>query len=207
VKSRRTENLEATRAALMAVAREHFAREGYSKAEIGRIAAEASVTTGAIYHHFSSKKGLFLAVAESMEQALLAKAASAGAEHLDPWSRLRAAFDHLLEACVAEDVQRILFVEAPQVLGPEAWREIELRYALGAVEGVLAALMDADVLKRYPVDLVARTLLALLREASAQLARSTGDKSARRQINAFVRDVLDALEKPTMGDASSTDAA
>jgi len=98
-------------------------------------------------------------------------------------------------ACAETDVQRILFVEAPQVVGPEAWREIELRYALGAVQGVLASLMEAGVLKRYPVDLVARTLLALLREASAQLAQSAGDADAKRQIEAFVGDVLDALEE------------
>ena len=47
-KSRKEQNLEATRAALMAVARRHFARDGYSDTEIAAIATDARVTTGAI---------------------------------------------------------------------------------------------------------------------------------------------------------------
>ena len=75
-KSRKEQNIEATRAALMSVARKHFARDGYSGAEIGQIAADARLTTGAVYHHFASKKGLFLAVAEDLEAEILATAAA-----------------------------------------------------------------------------------------------------------------------------------
>ena len=46
-KSRKEQNLEATRAALMAVARKHFAKDGYSGAEIARIAADAPNPTTA----------------------------------------------------------------------------------------------------------------------------------------------------------------
>lgn len=192
MKSRRQTNIEATRAALMEVARRHFARDGYSKSEIGRIAAEAGVTTGAIYHHFGSKKGLFLAVAEALEASLLA--AADAIDERDLWGGLRRSFERLIEVCAAPEVQRILFVEAPQVIGSEDWREIELRYALGAVRGVLGVLMERKVLKPYPIDLVARTLLALLRETSAELARSGGDPRVRAQIVDLVGGVLDSLE-------------
>ena len=64
--SLRQANVAATRAALLAVARRHFAETGYARTEVGRIAAEAGVTTGALYHHFGSKKGLFKAVAEQL---------------------------------------------------------------------------------------------------------------------------------------------
>ena len=66
MKTRKQQATEATRAALLRVARQRFAEEGFSGAEIGRIAAEARVTTGAIYHHFGSKQGLFQAVAEDL---------------------------------------------------------------------------------------------------------------------------------------------
>ena len=138
MKSRRQANIEATRAALIAIARKHFARHGYSRAEVGHIARDARVTTGAIYHHFSSKKGLFQAVAEQLESEILA--AAAAVEEVDPWQRLRAGFEKLIDICASADVQRITFVEAPQVIGPDAWRKIELRYAFGAMRGVLGAL-------------------------------------------------------------------
>ncbi len=190
-RSRRESNVEATRAALLKVARKHFAREGYSRAEIGRIAAEAGVTTGALYHHFAGKKALFQAVAEGMEAEILA-AAAAIAES-DPWRRLRAAFAALIDIGAAADVQRIIFVEAPQVIGPEAWRAIELRYALGALRTVLGALQNAGVIKPYPVDLIARTLLAVLREAAAEVARSKHDPEVRAQVAALVDGVFEVL--------------
>lgn len=191
VRSRREANVAATRAALLSVARRHFAEAGYARTEVGRVAAEARVTTGALYHHFGSKKGLFQAVAEQIEAEILA--AATAAEGADPWQRLRAGFDQLIDVCAAQDVQRIIFTEAPQVIGPEAWRGIELRYAYGATRMVLEGLMAAGVLRRCPVDLVARSLLALLGEAAAEVARARGDKQVRAQVAEMVTAMLDAL--------------
>jgi AcrR family transcriptional regulator len=190
-KSRKEQNIEATRAALMTVARKHFARDGYSDAEIGQIAADARLTTGAVYHHFASKKGLFIAVAEDLEAEILATAAATRND--DPWQRLRLGFDKLIDLCASPAVQRIVFVEAPQVVGPEAWRKIELRYAFGALRTVLAALREAKIIKPYPIDLVARTLLALLHETSAEVARSKHDPEVRAQVSDLATGVFDAL--------------
>ncbi len=191
MKSRREENFEATRAALLAVARKHFARHGYSKAEMGRIAAEARVTTGAVYHHFTNKKDLFIAVAENLEAEILATAASVSDG--DPWRRLKLGFEKLIDLCASPAVQRIIFVEAPQVVGPDAWRKIELRYAFGALRTILTALREAKIIKPYPIDLIARTMLALLHETSAELARAKNDPHIRAQVSDLVADVLDVF--------------
>jgi AcrR family transcriptional regulator len=191
MKSRKEQNIEATRAALLSVARRHFGREGYSNAELARIAADARVTTGALYHHFGSKQGLFLAVAEDLEAEMLA-AASAVVDD-DPWRRLRLGFEKLIDLCASAAVQRIIFVEAPQVVGPDAWRKIELRYAFGALRNVLTALIDAKIIKPYPIDLIARTLLALLHETSAEVARSKHDPKTRAQVSDLLSGVLDVF--------------
>ena len=191
-KSRRALNLEATRAALIAVARQHFARDGYTRTEINQIAADAGVTTGAIYHHFTNKKGLFRAVAEQLEMEIL-ETASAG-DATDMWQRLRAGLDTLIDVCAAQDIQRIVFIEAPQVIGPEEWREIELQYAYGATRLILEHLMATRVLRRFPVDLIARTFLAVLAEAAAEVARAPGNREIRKQVGHMVTRVLDAFE-------------
>jgi AcrR family transcriptional regulator len=191
MKSRREENLEATRAALLTVARKHFARHGYSQAEIGRIATEARVTTGAVYHHFTNKKDLFIAVAENLEAEILATAASVSDD--DPWRRLKLGFEKLIDLCASSAVQRIIFVEAPQVVGPEAWRKIELRYAFGALRAILTTLREAKIIKPYPIDLIARTMLALLHETSAEVARAKNDPHIRAQVSDLVADVLDVF--------------
>ena len=189
--SRRALNIEATRAALLAAARRAFATHGYAGAELAAIADAAGVTTGAIYHHFAGKKALFQAVAEQMEGEVLIGAAAA--QDADPLVRLRQGFEALIEVCAEPDVQRIIFVEAPQVLGPEAWREIELRYALGAVRAVLASLSAEGAIRPYPIDLLARVLLALLREASAERARTRGDADAGEAVGTLVASVFDGL--------------
>jgi AcrR family transcriptional regulator len=191
-KSRREANIEATRAALLAAARHHFAQYGYAHAEVSRIAADAQVTTGAVYHHFLSKKGLFQAVAEQLEEEILTAAAAQPAANM--WQGLRAGFETLIDVCAAPDIQRIVFIEAPQVIGPQEWREIELRYAFGATRLIIEHLMADNTLRRFPVDLVARTLLSLLSEAAAEVARAPGDPIIRAQVAEMVRRVLNAFE-------------
>ncbi len=191
MKSRKEANVEATRAALLAAARKHFARVGYSRAQTGKIAADARVTTGALYHHFGSKKKLFQAVAEQLEVEILA--VSSGVQGTDPWERFKAVFERLVDVCASPDIQRITFIEAPQVIGPEAWREIELRYAYGALHKTLPLMIEAGLVKPYPIDLIARTLLALLREASTELAQARQDPKVRKQVSDFTASVLAAL--------------
>jgi AcrR family transcriptional regulator len=191
MKTRREMNIAATRAAVLAAARRQFARAGYSRADLGQIAAAARVTTGAIYHHFGSKRGLFLAVAEQLEQNILQEGLSAPGD--DPWARFRAGFEKLIDFCAAADVQRIIFIEAPQVMGPETWRKIELKYAYGALHETLPKMIEARILKPYSVELIARILLALLREASAEVVRTKGDMQARVQVSELVAGVLASL--------------
>ena len=191
MRSRREENTEATRAAILAKARKHFARHGYSGTEIARIARDARVTTGAVYHHFANKRDLFQAVAEQLEVDILKAAATA--QGADPWRRIQAGFEILIDICASPEVQRITFVEAPQVIGPEAWREIELRYAYGGLRQALEALVAANIVKPYPIDLIARTLLAMLHEASAEVARSKHDPAIRARVSQLVAGVFASL--------------
>lgn len=44
---------------IVEAAREHFMRDGYEKATVRRIAAEAGVDVAMVYYHFGNKEGLF----------------------------------------------------------------------------------------------------------------------------------------------------
>ncbi len=57
------------RLALAAVA--EFGSRPYEDVTVGELAAAANVTTGAIYHHFGSKLGLYTFVREDVERRLL----------------------------------------------------------------------------------------------------------------------------------------
>src|SRR5215831_16917979 len=107
VKSRRDENSEATRGALLAAARELLGKHGYNDTSIEMVASAARVTTGAVYHHFQNKKDLFKATAEALQEELVAEAATISG---DRWERLRNGYDLMLERFSNSTVHRILFV-------------------------------------------------------------------------------------------------
>jgi AcrR family transcriptional regulator len=65
----REESQAETRARLIAAARKHFLRDGYSNASLDRIAEEAGFSKGAVYSNFASKGEVFLAVLEAHSQA------------------------------------------------------------------------------------------------------------------------------------------
>lgn len=53
-----------TRSRILLAARKVFAREGYAGATLDAIAAQAGLTKGAVYWHFTNKNALFLALME-----------------------------------------------------------------------------------------------------------------------------------------------
>jgi AcrR family transcriptional regulator len=56
----------ATRAVLLAAAREVFMQEGYAQAGVTDIVALAGASVGSMYHHFSGKADLYLALFEEL---------------------------------------------------------------------------------------------------------------------------------------------
>ena len=75
----RADQRDATRRALVAAASARFATDGYAATALPAIVADASVTKGAMYHHFASKAELFEAVL-SEAQARVGDAVAASAE-------------------------------------------------------------------------------------------------------------------------------
>ena len=57
------------RLALAAV--KEFGARSFDEVTVGELAAAAEVTTGALYHHFDSKLGLYAFVRQDVEQRLL----------------------------------------------------------------------------------------------------------------------------------------
>ncbi|HWX74528.1 MAG TPA: TetR/AcrR family transcriptional regulator [Solirubrobacteraceae bacterium] len=185
---------EATRAALIAAARELFAARGYADVATEEIVRAAGVTRGALYHHFADKRELFEAVYEEVERNLVEQiAASAISRASDPLAALHAGAEAFLDACEDPAVQRIALLDAPSVLGWERWREIGLRYGFGLVQGTVQAAMDAGLIEPQPVTPLAHLLLGAMDEGAMLVARADDDGTTRAQVGASVARFLDAL--------------
>src|SRR5262245_61399370 len=119
-----TEQAAATRAALLAAARRLFSEKGFHATSTPEVVAAAGVTRGALYHHFENKEGLFRAVFEAVEADLMAREAARPSAGGDTWDRFRSAFEFFLEASAQDlEVQRIILIDGPAVLGWATWRE------------------------------------------------------------------------------------
>jgi AcrR family transcriptional regulator len=155
-----------TRAKLIRAARMLFARRGYAAVGTEEIVQRAGVTRGALYHQFATKQDLFLAVYEAVESDLTVRVASGLGAVASPLEAMRAGSRLFLQECRTREVQRIVLLDGPAVLGWERWREVAARYGLGLIEGVLAAAIEAGEIAPLPVQALAHLLMGALDEAA-----------------------------------------
>ena len=87
--SRKAEQSDATRGALLSAARDLFTEHGYTATSTNEIADRAGVTRGALYHHFAAKDDLFRAVFELLEAEIAERVAREALAGADPLEQLR----------------------------------------------------------------------------------------------------------------------
>lgn len=175
-----------TTTALLTTARRLFGERGYADVSIEEIAREAGVTRGALYHHFKSKEELFAALFEAIEQELVGNALKAATAAADPWASLTAGARAFLEAVAQTPTRRIVLLDAPAVLGWEKWREIDLKYGLGAMRAALQAAMNAGAMRERPIEPLTHMLLGALTEAAMMVDDETPVALAADQFEALL---------------------
>ena len=193
INTRRAEQAEGTRSALIEAARPLFAERGFAAVATEEIVAAARVTRGALYYHFEDKRDLFRAVFLALEDRVMGKVAALAASAPDPWSALGGGAHAFLDACVEPEMLRIGLVDAPSVLGWAEWREIDARYGLGLVQAALQAAMDAGHVAPQPVEPLSHLLLGALNEAALFIARADDRAGARRAVGESIDRLLEGL--------------
>jgi AcrR family transcriptional regulator len=199
----RKNNAASTQAALRSAGHRLFGQLGYEATSLGAICAEAGVTTGALYHHFGDKKGLFAAVAEELDASLVALTATAYARALssgaDPWQAFLGAMDIFLQAGLNPEGRRIALTDAPAVLGTQAWLEIRERHGLGAMAQTVRTLQASGLLPTGDVRLRARLILGLMYGAIEALAHQQDDpQTALADTRQLVHAMLAGMRVQTL---------
>jgi AcrR family transcriptional regulator len=187
------ERRAATRRALLDAGRELFAERGFAAAGQEEIVERAGVTRGALSHHFATKQGLFRAVVESLETELAARIAEAAMRGDTPMDQLRLGCLAFLDAALDPAVRRIVLLDAPAVLGWQAWREMDTTYGLGLVSEALDHCMEAGLMTRRPVQPLAHILLAALNEAAMLVANADDPVATRLAVGLEVEHLLARL--------------
>ncbi len=189
---------EATRQRLITAARALFGERGYAAVGTEEIVQAAGVTRGALYHQFRDKADLFAAVAEEVEAEIAERiAAGVAASGDDPLGGLRAGAQLFLDVCAEPEVERIILLDAPAVLGWEAWRDLAGRYGLGLVQLALQGAMEAGAIVPQPVVPLAHVLIGALDECALYVSRAEDPATARHECTA----ILDRILRSLMPDA------
>lgn len=192
VKDRRVAQGDATRAALIAAARELFGEQGYGDTSIDEVVARAGMTKGAVYHHFDGKEDLFRAVFEQVHREVTDQAA---AEFLGPdaWESLLRGCALWVDAHLDPAVRRIALQDARAVLGWDEVRAIENRFGAVALRGALRKAMHAGVLERQPLRPLALLLIGALGEGCLYISESDDPVLARSEVRELVIRMLSAF--------------
>lgn len=191
------ERTATTRAALISAGRRLFAEPGFAHIGTEAIVSAADVSRGALYHHFDDKTELFAAVLEQVESDVAAElahvmlAADPSDDFVDVMTQ---AIEVWLDACERPEVQRIILLDGPSVLGWSRWREICQPYILGSVETALTQAIANGVVDPLPVKPLAHVLLSVADEAALYVDSATDKKQAREDMVAVVRRILDSLK-------------
>jgi AcrR family transcriptional regulator len=193
--SRQAARSEATRAKLMAAARELFAKRGYAAVGTEEIVARAGVTRGALYHHFADKRDLFRAVHEDLERDLAAGIAARIADVADPWELAVTGVGAFLDACTDSARMRISLLDAPAVLGWAEWRAIDERHGLGLVSFGLQYGMERGEFAPQPVRPLAHLLMGAMAEAAMVIANADDPAAARAEVEPPLLALLQGLRK------------
>lgn len=155
------------KARLIAAAQHQFEHVGFDATTVADLAAKADVTTGALYHHFGSKLGLYTTVRDDLEQRITDRMDGVAAA-LDQPGRgaARTALLVAFDAAVRFGACRLLGEPAP------AERTDSVRQSL---EGLLPA-------RARPAAIV---LAAAWRAALLEVAHGTSSTTMRHAL-AFV---------------------
>jgi AcrR family transcriptional regulator len=189
------ERTEATRGRLITTARRLFAAQGFAATSTEEILSEAAVSRGALYHHFPSKTDLFQATFEQVEDELTAQVlqvAGRGGE-TDPMRILLEGFDAFLDQCRNPEIQRIVMLDGPTVLGWDLWHELDERYAFGTIKAVLTLAAETGRIQPSAVDPLTHLLLGAVMQAGMVVARADDPLVAKKAMTDSFAQIVTAL--------------
>ncbi len=184
-----------TAAHLIRIARRHFRTRGYAGTALEDIAREAGLTRGAVYHHFDGKKGLFWAVFQDAQADIADRIIEVDGRNTSLWDRFVLCNRVFLEACLDSELQQIVLIDAPAVLGWDAWRKIDDEKTLGILRSHLKELIRSGTIKPLPLEPLTHAISGANNETLLWIAQADDPKRAFDEGLSTLNEFLWSLRK------------
>jgi AcrR family transcriptional regulator len=191
--SLRAEQVAQTRGALVAAGRRLFGEKGFRATSVEDLAREARVTTGALYHHFPTKTALFEAVFMQAHTDLMTASTKAAQGASDGIDELARGFEAFLDGVLQPDMQRILIVDGPAVLGLARYTELDEQYAHAVIVHSLTAAAEAGTITVEDPETATRLLLGALTRGAMLIANSPDPVETRHAVAKSMRALLSSF--------------
>ena len=157
-------------------------RQGFFSTSIGDLVTTSGVgTRGAFYHHFKDKAELFRAVFEEVERDLTLRSLASPPPGADPWERLSAGLHGFLESALEPEVQRVMLLDGPVVLGWQTLREIEEGNSVALINEMVREAIAEGIIDDQPVGELTHMVIAALEEAALLVAHAPDPTKARER--------------------------
>jgi AcrR family transcriptional regulator len=185
---------DTTRRALVEAARARFSTLGYHGTPIEEVVRAASVTRGALYHHFGSKEGLFEAVVRETVEEVIGQVRELAPPLVDdPFANTKAGMQAYLKLCIQPQYAQLVLLDGPAVLGVRAVVSMT-EEAFGSYwESVLAEHIEAGRIVDLPVAPLARLLASGVEEAGIYASLAPDPEAALREMSIVLDRLFEGL--------------
>jgi AcrR family transcriptional regulator len=171
-----------TRRNLIDAGRSLFVDKGYFNTSISDLVALSGVgTRGAFYHHFKDKAELFRAVFEEVERDLTLRSLASPPRGADSWERLSLGLHGFLESALEPEVQRVMLLDGPVVLGWKDLRAIQEGNSIALINEMVRKAIAEGVIDDQPVGELTHMVVAALEEGALLVAHAANPARARRR--------------------------
>lgn len=188
----RAQAAQATTERLIVAAHRAFAERGFAEVSLDALAADAGVTRGALHHHFGNKAGLFEAVLRRIDAEIAAEMQTFWDARTDVWEGFRACFHVYLDAVLRPDRSRILFQDAPAVLGMKSL-DILMESGFGDMVAELQGLIASHRISACDAEALGHLLNGATINLAFWAAGDPAERGRRDRAHATLAALLDGL--------------
>ncbi|QQO36783.1 TetR/AcrR family transcriptional regulator [Bradyrhizobium diazoefficiens] len=185
VEGKRAAAMAENRSQLIRAARKAFATQGYADASMDELTASVGLTRGALYHNFEDKKGLLWAVIEQIDGEMAERLRAIREQAPTLWQGLLAEGSAYIEMALDPEIQRIMLLDGPAVLGdPSKWPGENA--CLDITMRTIRSLIDEKVVKPVDVEAAGRLLNGAALSAALWVAAADDPKAVlNKAVDAF----------------------
>ncbi|MGX9792824.1 TetR/AcrR family transcriptional regulator [Mycobacterium sp. MMS18-G62] len=171
-----------TRRDLVDAGRALFVEKGYFDTSISDLVTRSGAgTRGAFYHHFKDKAELFRAVFEEVERDLTLRSLASPPPGTDSWERLSVGMRGFLESALEPEVQRVMLIDGPVVLGWQTLRAIQESNSIALINEMVAEAISEGIIDDHPIGELTHLLVAAVEEAALLVAHADRPGKARER--------------------------